>query len=88
MPADPTVRTALTVRLFARYAELLGAEEIAVAADGITTVRDLLAKLRQLPGGAAIGASTLVAVNLKQARLDSPVSPADEVAILPPLSGG
>ena len=87
MPA-PSVPAVLTVRLFARYAELLGAEEIVVAPDGIRTVRDLLAKLRELPGGSAIGAATLVAVNLKQARLDSPVSPSDEVAILPPLAGG
>jgi molybdopterin converting factor small subunit len=48
----------------------------------------VLERLRALPGGAAIGAATLVAVNLRQAKPDAPVSPSDEVAVRPPLSGG
>ena len=88
MPAVPAVPTVLSVRLFARYAELLGGEAVAVPAEGVRTVGDLLARLRELPGGSAIGAATLVAVNLRQARLDSPVSSGDEIAILPPLAGG
>lgn len=74
--------------MFARYAELLGGQFVDVPADGVRTVGDVLARLRELPGGAGIGASTLVAVNLRQARLDVPVSSADEVAVLPPLAGG
>jgi molybdopterin converting factor small subunit len=83
-PLPPVIR----VQLFARYAELLGGEFVDVPADGVRTVADVLARLRELPGGAGIGASTLVAVNLRQARLDVPVSSADEVAVLPPLAGG
>lgn len=79
---------ALRIQLFARYAELLGAAEVALPAAGIRTVGDVLAGLRALPGGAGIGASTLVAVNLRQARPDQPVSPDDEIAVLPPLAGG
>jgi molybdopterin converting factor small subunit len=79
---------AFRIQLFARYAELLGAAEVDVPTDGVRTVGDLLARLRALPGGAAIGSSTLVAVNLHQARPDAPVSPSDEIAILPPLAGG
>ncbi len=88
MPAVRTVPTVIRVQLFARYAELLGGEHIDLPADGIHTVADLLARLRDLPGGSGIGASTLVAVNLRQARLDAPVSPSDEIAVLPPLAGG
>ncbi|HEV8613346.1 MAG TPA: MoaD/ThiS family protein [Gemmatimonadales bacterium] len=78
----------LTVQLFARYAELLGAPQVEIPAEGIATVGDLLARLRTLPGGDAIGGATLVAVNLRQARADAPVSPKDEIALLPPLAGG
>jgi molybdopterin synthase sulfur carrier subunit len=81
---SPTIR----VRLFARYAELLGAEVIDLPSAGMTTAGDVLAHIRALPGGAGLGESTLMAVNLKQAALDSRVAPGDEVAVLPPLAGG
>jgi len=80
----PTIR----VRLFARYAELLGAEYLDFPTAGVTTAGDILAKVRALPGGSGIGESTLVAVNLKQAALDSRVVAGDEIAVLPPLAGG
>lgn len=80
----PTIR----VRLFARYAELLGAEYLDLPAAAETTVSDILAHVRALPGGAGIGESTLIAVNLKQAAPDFMVVPGDEVAVLPPLAGG
>ena len=59
-----------------------------LSAVGVMTVGDVLSRIRALPGGAAIGESTLIAVNLKQAALDVPVAPGDEVAVLPPLAGG
>jgi molybdopterin converting factor small subunit len=79
---------AIHVRLFARYAELLGAGSVDLPAEGVATVGDVLARIRALPGGSDIGAGALVAVNLRQARPDQPVSPGDEVALLPPLAGG
>jgi len=80
----------LTVRLFARYAELLGngSDSLELPADRIATVADLLRRIQELPGGSVIGPSTLVAVNLRQARPDAPISPGDEIALLPPLAGG
>ncbi|HLG04980.1 MAG TPA: MoaD/ThiS family protein [Gemmatimonadales bacterium] len=81
-------RRVLTVRLFARYADLLGTDRLEIPAQGISTVRDLLSRIRSLPGGAAIAETALVAVNLTQARADSAVTPEDEVALLPPLAGG
>lgn len=91
MPAVPTTPAAppvIRIQLFARYAELFGAQRLELPAEGITCVRDVLERLRALPGGAAIGTATLVAVNLRQAKPDAPVSPLDEVAVLPPLAGG
>jgi molybdopterin converting factor small subunit len=84
----PMATGPITVRLFARYAELLGAERIEVPSEGIRTVRDLLAHVRSLPGGALIGNTALVAVNRVQARADDRIDPSDEVALLPPLAGG
>ena len=66
----------------------MGAEYVEVSAVGVTTAGEVLARVRRLPGGAAIGESTLVAVNLKQASPDSRVVPGDEIAVLPPLAGG
>ncbi|HEU5220112.1 MAG TPA: MoaD/ThiS family protein [Gemmatimonadales bacterium] len=81
---SPTIR----VRLFARYAELLGADFLDLPSSGVTTAGELLERVRSLPGGAGVGGSALIAINLKQAALDSRVSPGDEVAVLPPLAGG
>ena len=78
----------IRVQLFARYAELLGSDSIELPAQGITTVADVLDRLRALPGGGGIGAATLVAVNLRQAKPGVRVTAQDEIAILPPLAGG
>ncbi len=88
MIAPRSDASAIRVQLFARYADLLGASEFEIPADGVTTVKDVLARIRALPGGSEIGAGALVAVNLRQARPEQPVSPGDEVALLPPLAGG
>jgi len=78
----------LTVQLFASYADLFGAAQLDVPAEGVATVGDLLARMRSLPRGEVIGPGTLVAVNLRQVRADDRVSPGDEIALLPPLAGG
>jgi len=80
--------TTRTVLLFARYAELLGAETVDVTLEDGATVADLVAALRALPGGESLPALPLVAVAHAKAAFDS-VLPADaEVALLPPLAGG
>ena len=78
----------IRVRLFARYAELLGRDDLTLPAEGLNTAGDVLARIRSLPGGWEIGEYTLMAINLRQASLDAPVAPGDEVALLPPLAGG
>ena len=76
------------VLLFARYAELLGAEEVAVDLPDRPTIATLLDALRALPGGALLPPRPVVARNLGVARLDDVIDPADELALLPPLAGG
>lgn len=84
VPSPTTIR----VRLFARYAELLGTDSMVLPAEGPTTAGQVLALIRAMPGGRDLGSSTLIAINLKQASHDSKVVPGDEVAVLPPLAGG
>jgi molybdopterin converting factor small subunit len=79
----------VTVRLFARYAELAGRETASVTVPATATVADVLLRLREtVPGAAALPERPLAAVNLRQATLDARVHDGDEVALLPPLSGG
>ena len=80
--------TTIRVRLFARYAELLGQDDLTLPAEGLNTAGAVLARIRSLPGGWEIGERTLMAINLRQAAPDAPVAPGDEVAFLPPLAGG
>jgi molybdopterin converting factor small subunit len=79
----------ITVRFFARYAELAGCQSTSVAVPARATVGDVLARVREaVPGAASLPARPLAALNLKQVKLDAPVQDGDEVALLPPLSGG
>lgn len=78
----------IRVLLFARYAELLGADRVELASPGPVTVADLLERVRALPGGDALPSALLCAVNLRQATASDIVAPGDEVALLPPLAGG
>ena len=80
---------AVTVLLFAQYAELGGGDRWEIPLPPDATVGGLLAALRQTAGGAAgLPEHPLCAVNRRQARLTDPVAPGDEVAFLPPLAGG
>lgn len=79
----------ITVRFFARYAELAGRETATVAVPAVATVSDVLAQLREtVPGARALPARPLAALNLRQVKLDATVKDGDEIALLPPLSGG
>jgi molybdopterin synthase catalytic subunit len=77
-----------SVLLFARYAELFGAEMVSVdLADG-ATVADLIAALRALPGGALLPPQPFVAVAHAQAAPGDTLPADAELALLPPLAGG
>jgi len=78
----------VTALLFASYAEALGSDRVELALSGQPTVRDVVDRLRALPGGGALPESPLVAVNLTYAGADQRVESGDEVALIPPVAGG
>lgn len=82
--------TGLPVRilLFARYAELLGRETVELPLSEPSSVGEIVARLRELPGGAELPPRPLCALNLRQVAADAAVSPGDELALLPPMAGG
>jgi molybdopterin converting factor small subunit len=79
----------VSVRFFARYAELAGCDWTAVNLPTPATVGDVIARVREVfPGTQAMPAKPLAALNRRQVKLDAIVNEGDEVALLPPLSGG
>jgi molybdopterin converting factor subunit 1 len=80
---------AVRILLFATYADLAGTHSVDVTVGSQTTVGDVLDQLRALvPEAQRLPERPLVAVNQVHARLDSPVSDGDELAVLPPMAGG
>ena len=78
----------ITTLLFASYADSLGMESVQLTLPEGALVDDALAQLRALPGGDRLPPAPLVAINLAYARTDSPLSPGDELAVIPPVAGG
>ena len=79
----------VTVRLFGRVREAVGAKELHVQLPegaGAGTLRALLA--RQHPEFEALGVRLRVSVNRELAADDAQRADGDEVAFLPPVSGG
>jgi molybdopterin converting factor small subunit len=76
-------------RLFARYAEVVGREEVVLELPPDAVVADAVAALRaNVPGGELLPARPLVAVNLRQVLPGDRLHDGDELALLPPLAGG
>jgi molybdopterin converting factor subunit 1 len=79
----------VTVRLFARLRDLVGAGELAREVPTGATVRTVWdALVREYPQIAPYAESMSCAVNVDYARMTTAVSDGDEVAFLPPVSGG
>ena len=78
----------IRVMLFARYAEVLGRESVALDLPAGSTVADAVAAVRSLPGGSLLPARPLVARAMAQVRAEVPLTAGDELALLPPMSGG
>ena len=76
------------VLLFASYADALGAPEVTLDLPAGARVSDVLARVKALAVGKRVPDKPLVAVNQRYAGNDQPVSPTDEVAIIPPVAGG
>jgi sulfur-carrier protein len=79
----------VTVRFFARLREPVGAGELEREVPSGATVGTVWESLvRDYPAIAAYTASMSCAVNIDYARMTTAVSDGDEVAFLPPVSGG
>jgi molybdopterin synthase catalytic subunit len=72
------------VRLFAQLRERAGRREIELELPDGARVADALAAV----GDLADGLPLVMAVNREYARADHPLSPSDELALVPPVSGG
>ena len=72
----------LTVRLFAGLRERAGSPTVTVSLPDGPTVADLLAAMDLPPR------SCVVAINREYASADAVIGPGDEVALIPPVSGG
>jgi len=79
----------VTVRLFARLRDLAGAGELErEVASGANARAVWTALVRDFPDLDPYETSVSTAVNAEYARMDTPLSDGDEVAFLPPVSGG
>jgi sulfur-carrier protein len=80
---------AVTVRLFARLREVTGTDELSRTVGADATVQDVWQDLaRDWPALAPYATSLSCAVNAQYARMTTRVADGDEVAFLPPVSGG
>jgi MoaE-MoaD fusion protein len=74
----------VTVRLFAMLRERAGADHVELELPDGARVADALAALDGLAGGIPV----LMAVNREYASEDAPLAAGDELALIPPVSGG
>ena len=79
----------VTVRLFARLRDIAGAAELAREVEPGATIRSLWRELvSDFPELAGYERSISSALNADYARMDQSLKDGDEVAFLPPVSGG
>lgn len=79
----------LNVMLFAAARDMAGADSVAIELPDAATVADLRAELaRRVPALAKLLAKSAIAVNQDFAEGGLFLEPTDEVAIIPPVSGG
>ena len=79
---------AVTVHLFASYAESFGVRNLKIELGPESTVADLIAGLRGLPGADILPESPRVAVNQRFAAENQQLRASDEIALIPPVAGG
>jgi molybdopterin converting factor subunit 1 len=79
----------VTVRLFARLRDIAGSGELRREAPGGATVAEVWSALvAEYPDLAPYEKSISCAVNTDYARFNHPIHEGDEIAFLPPVSGG
>jgi molybdopterin synthase catalytic subunit len=74
----------ITVRLFAMLRERAGTEQLTLELPDGARVKDALGRLDQLADGVPL----VMAVNREYAPEDQQLDPGDELALIPPVSGG
>jgi MoaE-MoaD fusion protein len=78
----------VSVRLFAGLRERAGTDRLEIELPEDARVADVLAAMASTPVGALRDRECVVAVNREYASADEPVHAGDEVALVPPVSGG
>ena len=79
----------VTIRLFARLRDIAGAAELTREAGPGATIRSVWNQLvEEFPDFHSYERSISSARNADYARMDDPVGEGDEIAFLPPVSGG
>ena len=79
----------VTIRLFARLRDLAGSGELIRDVPGPATVQTVWrALVAEVPALEDNERSMSVAVNADYSRMSAPVRDGDEIAFLPPVSGG
>jgi molybdopterin converting factor subunit 1 len=79
----------VTVRLFARLRDLAGSGELVRDVPAPATVKTVWQSLvSDMPGLQAYERTMSVAVNADYAKMSAAVADGDEVAFMPPVSGG
>jgi molybdopterin converting factor subunit 1 len=77
------------VRLFARLSELAGVREVEVeVGEGLSVADVYQALCKTYPALRGLNGSLRYAVNGEYAEASQPVGEGDEVALIPPVSGG
>jgi molybdopterin synthase catalytic subunit len=74
----------VTVRLFAQLRERAGTAELSIELPEGARVKDAIDELGALTGELPV----VMAINREYADRDAPLSPGDELALIPPVSGG
>ena len=79
----------VNVRLFARLKDIAGASELQYELAAPATLAGVWDQLAtEFPSMRPYRGSVSGALNAEYARMDAPVADGDEVAFLPPVSGG